>query len=320
MIFDLELDELLTYRPDREEPADFDEFWATTLDEAAAYPLDATFTPVATGLATVDTFDVTFHGYGGQPVKGWLNVPRQRSGPLPCVVEYLGYGGGRGLPTEWLLYSAAGYAHLVMDTRGQGGSWASGDTPDIAESAPPHHPGFLTLGIGSPQTYYYRRLYVDAVRAVAAARASALVDEQRVAVSGSSQGGGVAIAVSGLVEGLRAVLPGVPFLCHFSRAIRVTDALPYAEVARYLRANPRQRDAALRTLTYFDGVNFAARAGAPSLFSVALMDDVCPPSTVAAAYHHYAGDKEIRVWEFNEHDGAGPHHDVERLAFLAARM
>ena len=42
-----------------------------------------------------------------------------------------------------------------------------------------------------------------------------------------------------------------------------------------------------KTLSYFDGVNFAARAHAPALFSVALMDAVCPPATVFAAYNAY---------------------------------
>ena len=41
-------------------------------------------------------------GYGGQQVRGWLLLPRPRSGRLPCVVEYIGYGGGRGLPLDWL--------------------------------------------------------------------------------------------------------------------------------------------------------------------------------------------------------------------------
>jgi cephalosporin-C deacetylase len=316
MLTDLPLDELESYLPARDEPADFDAFWTDSLAAARKLPLNARFTPVETYLKTIDSFDVEFAGYGGQAIRGWLNVPHERSGPLPCVVEYIGYGGGRGLPQDWLLYSAAGYAHFVMDSRGQGGGWRTGDTPDIAETMAPHYPGFTTLGINSPGDHYYRRLYVDAVRAVEAARASDLVDPHRVAVAGTSQGGGTAIATAGLVGDLLAVLPGVPFMCHISRAIRITDTLPYFEITRYLRANPLRREQALRTLSYFDGVNFAARASAPALFSVALMDQTCPPSTVYAAYNHYAAPKDIRVWEFNDHDGAVPQQAIEILKFL----
>jgi len=320
VISDMELDELVAYRPDRREPDDFDEFWASTLVEARTFPLDASFVPVDVGLSTVDSFDVTFAGFGGQPVKGWLNVPRQRSQPLPCVVEYIGYLGGRGTPIDWLLYSAAGYAHLVMDTRGQGSGWRSGDTPDLGAAVSPHYPGFLTMGIGSAREHYYRRLFVDAVRAVDAARVCEFVDGGRVAVAGTSQGGGLALAVGGLASDLSAVLSEVPFLCNFARAVRITDAMPYQEITLYLRANPARATRALATLGYFDGMNHAARGTAPALVSAALMDQTCPPSTVFAAYNHYRGPKEIRVWEYNDHDGAGPQQNIEQLAFLRKHL
>ena len=122
----LSLNELKTYCPDRDEPADFDSFWKSTLDEARAFPLNATFEKVDYGLVAQETFDVTFNGFGGQPVKGWLILPSQRTGKLPCVVEYIGYGGGRSFAIDWLLWASAGYAHFVMDTRGQGSTWSIG--------------------------------------------------------------------------------------------------------------------------------------------------------------------------------------------------
>ena len=131
MLFDKPLEELVTYQPPRPEPADFDAFWQETLAQTRAHPLNAQFEPVDYGLQTVETFDVTFAGYGGQPVKGWFLWPRHRQGALPCVIEYIGYGGGRGFPTDWLLWSSAGLAHLVMDTRGQGSTCRRGATPDL---------------------------------------------------------------------------------------------------------------------------------------------------------------------------------------------
>ncbi len=169
--FDLPLNELKIYCPEREEPADFDSFWKSTLDEARTFPLNATFEKIDYGLIAQETFDVTFNGFGGQPVKGWLILPKQRNGKLPCVVEYIGYGGGRSFPTDWLLWASAGYAHFVMDTRGQGSSWSSGDTPDLyADGGNAHYPGSMTKGILDPKHYYYRRVFTDAVRAIDAAR------------------------------------------------------------------------------------------------------------------------------------------------------
>jgi cephalosporin-C deacetylase len=321
MLYDLSLDQLKTYKPERPEPADFDAFWAKTLAEARAFPLEARFEPVETRLKLVEAFDVTFNGFGGQPIKGWFILPKGEKGPLPCIVEYIGYGGGRGLPHEWLGWANAGYAHFVMDTRGQGSTWRTGDTPDPElEGGNPQIPGFMTRGVLKPETYYYRRVFTDAVRAVEAARSHATVDRSRVAVTGGSQGGGITLATAGLVPNLAVAMPDVPFLCHYRRAVELIDTDPYNEIARFCKNHRNQIETVFKTLSYFDGMNFAARAKATALFSVGLMDTICPPSTVFAAYNHYAGPKDIRIWQFNNHEGGQGYQDLEKLKFTHERL
>ena len=318
MLFDLPLEELKTYRPPRNEPDDFDAFWQDTLALTRRHPLAARFEPVDFGLQTIETFDVTFAGYAGQPVKGWLLLPRQRKEPLPCVVEYIGYGGGRGFPIDWLVWSSVGFAHLIMDTRGQGSTWRQGDTPDVPDGANPFHPGFMTQGIISPKTYYYRRVFADGVRAVEAARSHPAVRADRIALTGGSQGGGIAIAVSGLAPDVAVSMPDVPFLCHYRRAVEMVDSMPYGEIVNYLRVHRDQYDTVFKTLSYFDGVNFATRAKAQALFSTALMDQTCPPSTVFAAYNYWAGAKDMRVWPYNRHNGGESFQVLEKIKFLTA--
>jgi cephalosporin-C deacetylase len=189
-----------------------------------------------------------------------------------------------------------------MDTRGQGSKWSRGDTADDGPGGP-QIPGMMTRGIRDPRTYYYRRLFTDAVRAVDAARELEVVDPARIAIQGGSQGAGIALAVAGLRSDIAAVAAFVPFLCDFPRATRITDSYPYREIADYLAIHRDEVDSVHRTLSYFDGVNFAGRATAPALFTTALMDPICPPSTVFAAYNRYAGEKDIRVWEYNAHEG-----------------
>jgi cephalosporin-C deacetylase len=316
--FDLSLEQLYEYKPARSEPADFDAFWQRTLNEARQHPLNAQFTPVDYGLSMLETYDVTFSGFGGHPVKGWFLRPKEQTAPLPCVVEYIGYGGGRNFPTNWLLWPSTGYAHLVMDTRGQGSAWSPGDTPDLGGVYDPHIPGFMTLGIRSPETYYYRRVYTDAVRAVEAAQSHPGVDASRIAVTGGSQGGGITIAASGLMPDVAVSMPDVPFLCHFRTAVGKTDSFPYQEIVKYLSIHRDQAETAFSTLDYFDGVNFAARTKARSLYSAGLMDQICPPSTVFAAYNHVPAPKDINVYWYNEHEGGGPHHSVEKVKFVKA--
>jgi cephalosporin-C deacetylase len=313
--FDLPLDELRAYTPALPEPPDFDAFWADTLDAARAHDLDVRAEPVDNGLVAVETWDVTYSGFDGHRVRGWLHLPAGASGTLPGVVQYQGYGGGRGLAHESILWAAAGYAHFVMDTRGQGSAWSTGDTPDPVGSAPAH-PGFMTQGILDRHAYYYRRVYVDAVRAVEAVRQHEAIDVRRVAVTGASQGGGISIAVAGLVPDIAAALPDVPFLCDFPRAIAITPNDPYTEITHYLKVHRDHEAQALATLSYFDCAILGRRATAQGLFSVGLMDEITPPSTVFAAHNAYGGPKSIAVYGFNGHEGGGPFHKVEQLRWM----
>lgn len=315
--FDMPLEELRAYRPEREEPADFDDFWSGTLAAAREHPINVTIEPVDNGLRMVETFDVTFRGFAGQPIRAWLVLPAKRSGRLPCVIEYVGYGGGRGLPVERVTWAAAGFANLVMDNRGQGTWGPVGSTPDAVAESESAHPGYMTRGILDPADHFYRRLMTDAVRAVDAVHEIAEVDPARIAAYGRSQGGGLALAVAGLEPRVGTLLSDVAFLCHYRRATQITEAEPYGEIVRYLRYHRDRVERAFRTLAYFDGMNFAARARANAIFSVGLMDDVCPPSTIFAAYNHYAGPKQIRIWPFNVHEGGGPLQLTEQIRYLA---
>ncbi|GGM10916.1 MULTISPECIES: acetylxylan esterase [Micromonospora] len=322
MPFDLPLDQLRRYAPTVAEPVDFDGFWRATLAEAAARPVLLDVRPHHTGLRLVDSFDVTFAGFGGDPVRAWYTRPAGAATPLPAVIEYVGYGRGRGLPHERLTWPVAGYAHLLMDSRGQSGLYGVGDTPDPHGAA--GGPSPATWGILDPYDYHYRRLITDAVRAVDAVRALPGVDATRVVAAGNSQGGGLALAVAGLVGDLAAVLTTAPFLCHVQRAIELTDAVPYGEIARYLAVH-REAEAAVRhTLSYVDGVTFARRATAPAHFGIGLRDNVCPPSTGFAAYNQYGAAsglpappvRELHTYPFNGHEGGEALHTRRQLDWL----
>lgn len=318
--FDLPVDQLRVYRPEVAEPADFDAFWATTLAESRALAQPPRISRVHSPLSAFEIFDVSFSGFGGDWVGGWFMVPAGADRPLPTIVEFNGYGGGRGMPHERLAWAASGFAYFFMDTRGQGSGWGTGGgTPD-PHGTGPSVPGFMTRGIEEPATYYYRRVFTDAVLAIDAVRSFDQVDAERVAVCGGSQGGGIAIAAAGLSEGLVGAMPEVPFLCHFERAVGMTGSDPYQEIVRYLSVHRSAGRQVFETLSYFDGVNFAKRATAPAQFSVGLMDPVCPPSTVYAARNHWGGAADIVEYPFNEHEGGGAAHWPRQSAWLAERL
>jgi cephalosporin-C deacetylase len=319
MLIESDLDVVRRHEIAAEEPADFDAYWRETLSVAGNVPLDVRVERIESVLSLIDVYDVTFRGADGTDVKAWLRVPAGATTPLPTVVSYVGYGGGRGRPEESLTWVASGFAHLHMDTRGQGASWSTGDTPDAGPGGP-QIPGVMTKGIQNRDDYYYRRLFIDAVRAVDAAKQLPQVDATRIAVAGGSQGGGLALAVSGLRNDLAAAVAFVPFLCDFGRATLITDSYPYHEIVDYLRIHRDQAASVYEVLGSFDAVFHARRATAPVHFSVALMDATCPASTVYAAFNAYAGPKEITEWGFNGHEGGGIEDETQAIAFLKKHL
>ena len=167
----------------------------------------------------------------------------------------------------------------------------------------------MTRGIGRPEDYYYTRLFTDAAMAVDAARE--LTGAPQVAVSGSSQGGGLALAAAALVPDQVAVCHAdVPFLCDIQRAITLAPGAPYTEVPEFLAHQLELIPAALDTLRYVDCALLARRITARCLLSVGLMDTICPPSTVFAAYNEITAGKDISVHPFTGHEVPAAH--VER--------
>jgi len=295
--YDMPLERLREYRTQTAEPHGLDEWWARRLQRAHAQAESATFTPHEPDVyRPFQVFDVEFSGSGGDRIRAWYVKPASEASKI--VVKFIGYGGGRGAPAEHMLLPALGYAVLVMDSRGQGGRWTYGATGDGA--AGPENSQVMSRGITTPEDYYYTRLFIDAARAVDVALE--LSGGAPVAVSGASQGGGLALAAAALHRDKVAVCHAdVPFLCDIQRAITLAPHAPYTEIPEFLAENVALIDLALNTLRYVDCALLARRITATCLLSAGLMDDTCPPSTVFAAYNEIGADKDIAVYPYSGH-------------------
>ncbi|RKS73871.1 cephalosporin-C deacetylase [Motilibacter peucedani] len=319
--FDLPEAELRTYRTDTVEPDGLDAWWAARLGEAQSAARETTLTrykPEVYG--DTEVYDVEFSGARGDRVRAWYLRPAGAGdGPHPVLVTYIGYGGGRSLPLDHLVWPGVGIATLVMDTRGQGGRWSVGATPD-GEGTSSERSEVMTRGIASPETYYYTRLYVDAARAVEVAKGLPGADPSRIGVTGGSQGGALSLAAAALKPAdVRVCAADVPFLCDIQRGITLTAATPYREVADFLAVNAALVDAARNTLRYVDNALLASRITADTYVSVGLMDEICPPSTVFAAYNAVGAPKQIEVNPFGVHQHSRVHDEV-KVAFVRERL
>ena len=310
---DWPLEKLVDYKPESTARDDFEAFWCGSLAESQQVPVNAAFEKVEDNLPGANVYDVGFDGVDGVRVKGWFLTPKQVTGPLPAVVQFIGYSGGRDYPHALAHHVLNGFCAFIMDSRGQGGQ-----TGQVLSSTHGGMRGFITHGIMSKEEYYYRNFYLDTVRAVEAVREREEVDGNRIAAIGGSQGGALTIACAALSDHVRAMAPDVPWLSHFERAVDIAVG-PYEEITDFMKKHPEQIDGAFETLSYFDNMNLVEMAKVThAYYSVGLWDDICPPSTVYASYNRLPASvqKSIEVYRYNKHEGGHTLHQQRKLKWL----
>lgn len=313
--FDLPLSELERYSPPSTREPDYDTFWAENLRLSAAQPLRAELNQLEYPVKTVKVYKVFYDGFGGGRICGLYLLPSAPApaGGYPALLVCHGYSCGKGLPVDHLHWVLQGFAVLSLDPRGQ-----SGESVDTGTYSFGARPGWMTKGILDKNEYYYRRVYLDHLRGLEFLRERPEIDPDRIGVTGASQGGGLTLAVAALAGGrIAAAMPDVPFLCHFRRALEITDAYPYREIADFIKTWPDKEDQVYRTLSYFDNMNWTDRIACPVLMSVGLQDQICPPSTVYAAFNRIKSEKRMMVYPYSGHEGGGSWQTEAKVAWAA---
>ena len=136
-------------------------------------------------------------------------------------------------------------------------------------------------------------------------------DGRHFAITGNSQGGGTALAVGSLNKHVTCIVASVAALCdHGGWKLQRMSGWPQ------LHANP----ASDKTAPYFDGCNFAVNIKVPVLMSVGLVDTVCAPSSVFAAYNNIPS-KNKRIYRMYRYGhGTAPEFPAEVREFLAKEL
>ena len=147
------------------------------------------------------------------------------------------------------------------------------------------------------------------------------MDDSRLGVVGSSQGGALALCTAARRPRIRAASVGAPFLVGMLDSTELTSSYPYREIADYLRLYPDCRRRVEETLSYFDCINFAPSITCPLIMNIGLRDNVCPPETGYAVFGDIAStDKQLYAYPDQGH-GAGRHeHDRIAARFLAEQL
>lgn len=263
----------------------------------------------------VKVYEISYCGFDETRVWGWYLLPAfQCRDRWPCLIQYHGFTDSRGFPWQLMHWVLSGMAVIAVDCRGQGGK-----TGNCAHYSGCGQVGNVTtLGILDPREYYYRAVYVDCIKALDFAAGRPEVDMSRIAVRGTSQGGALGMAVCALDERPALAIVNVPGNSDLRTRVAGRHG-SFSAVADYLMRWPDQAEQVLETLSYFDTMNMADRIRCPVFASVALGDDVCPARCYYGSYNRITSEKQITVYPFNGHDGAGNLHMERELAYLRER-
>lgn len=315
--FDLTADELTSYKGSNPRPADFDEYWAAALDELDAVDPDIVLAPYVYPAADVSCFDLTFTGVRGSRIHAKLLRPSPARARGSAVLTLHGYGASSGDWFDKLPYAAQGHHVAAIDCRGQGGT-----SQDLGIAAGTTLEGHIVRGLDdAPDNLLFRHIFLDCVQLARILMGLPDVDPDRIGVTGPSQGGGLAIACAALEPRIRRVAPVYPFLCDYRRVweMDLADQGAYKELVTYFRRHdPRHhREAEIfERLGYIDVQHLASRIAGEVLFTVALQDTVCPPSTQYAAYNKIESSKQLQLYPDFGHEPLPGLNDAV-FAFLA---
>ncbi len=307
LTFDFPFEQLQTYSGINPRPADFDQFWGSSLAEMNALDPQVELIPANFQAPNAECFHLYFTGVGGARVYAKLLRPKNASAPHPAVLMFHGYTGDSGDWADKLSYVGQGFTVAALDCRGQGG--LSEDAGGVQGNTQRGHiiRGLTDALNGNPEKLLYRQIFLDTAQLAKIVMAMPDVDATRVGATGGSQGGGLTVACAALEPRIKRAAPIFPFLSDYKRVWEMDQAKDaYAELKEYFRhfdPQHEKEEAIFEQLGYVDIQHLAPRIRGEIYWIIGLMDTICPPSTQFAAYNKITSKKSQEIYPDFGHEG-----------------
>lgn len=288
-------------RPFTKEPNDFMDFWKAGVDEIRAFPLTYT-SELAKEYCTpkMDCYLIKLTlNRQGQAVYGYLFIPKNAAeGTCPAVL----CPPGAGIktikePLRHRYYGENGFIRLEMEIHGLHPSLSQETFNDISNAFNGRDNGYLENGIDSRDRYYMRRVYLSLVRSLDLITSLPQWDGKNLAVQGGSQGGALSIVAAALDNRVTQCVVNHPALSDMAAySAGVTGGYPH-----FNRIKGMFTPENIRTMAYYDVVNFARYVKADTYMTWGFNDDTCPPTTSYAVWNILTCPKEALITPINEH-------------------
>lgn len=287
--------------PYTKEPADFMDFWRNEIAEMHKTPLSYT-KELAKEYCTdkVDCYLVKVQlNSQRQSVYAYLFYPKQAAkGACPVVL----CPPGAGIktikdPLRHKYYAENGFIRMEMEIHGLDPRLPKATFDDISRAFGGKENGYLQNNIDSRDRYYMKRVYLSLIRCIDLLTCLPEWDGRNVVVQGGSQGGALSIVAAGLDSRVTQCIVNHPALSDMAAyAAGLTGGYPHL-----CNIPGIYTEDVLKTLPYYDVVNFARHVKAKTYMTWGYNDDTCPPTTSYAVWNTLKCEKETLLTPINEH-------------------
>lgn len=288
-------------RPFTREPADFIDFWNRNIEDMRAVPLSYTKEKAEEYCTDkIDCYLLKIRlNKQNQSVYAYLFYPKNaQKGSCPVVL----CPPGAGIktikePLRHKYYAENGFIRMEMEIHGLDPRLPKETFDDITKAFNGRENGYLYNGLQDPDRYYMKRVYLSLIRCLDLLTALPEWDGRNLIVQGGSQGGALAIVAAGLDRRVTQCIVNHPALSDMAAySAGRTGGYPH-----FNKVDGMFTDRNMRTMAYYDVVNFARHVTADVYMTWGYNDNTCPPTTSYAVWNTFTCPKEALITPINEH-------------------
>lgn len=288
-------------RPFTREPADFMDFWNRNIEDMRAVPLSYTKEKAEEYCTDkIDCYLLKIRlNKQNQSVYAYLFYPKNaQKGSCPVVL----CPPGAGIktikePLRHKYYAENGFIRMEMEIHGLDPRLPKETFDDITKAFNGRENGYLYNGLQDPDRYYMKRVYLSLIRCLDLLTALPEWDGRNLIVQGGSQGGALAIVAAGLDRRVTQCIVNHPALSDMAAySAGRTGGYPH-----FNKVDGMFTDRNMRTMAYYDAVNFARHVTADVYMTWGYNDNTCPPTTSYAVWNTFTCPKEALITPINEH-------------------
>ena len=288
-------------RPYTKEPADFLDFWNKNIEDMRAFPL--TYTKTKADEYCTDKVDcyllkITLNKQK-QAVYAYIFYPKgAQKGQCPVVL----CPPGAGIktikePLRHKYYAENGCIRMEMEIHGLNPTLPKETFDDMTKAFNGRDNGYLFNGLEDPDRYYMKRVYLALIRCLDLLTSLPEWDGRNVIVQGGSQGGALSMVAAALDSRVTQCIVNHPALSDMAAySAGRTGGYPH-----FNRVEGMFNERTLRTMAYYDVVNFARHITCDTYMTWGYNDDTCPPTTSYAVWNTLTCPKEALITPVNEH-------------------